>query len=48
MSVELDEGLPSSPTPAKAPWETPRVVESSIKDNTAYYAPSNDMVPPIS
>ena len=42
MSAEKDEDFSPSQSPAKEPWETPRVVESSIKDNTGYYTPSHD------
>ena len=36
-----------SPTAAKQPWETPRVVVSTIEENTdETYGGSNDVVPP--
>jgi hypothetical protein len=42
----MSEGENEDPPPAKPivkqPWETPRVVESAIKDNTGYT--SNDDV----
>jgi hypothetical protein len=37
MVVDNEEVEPTLPVPAKAPWETPRVVEASIKEHTAYY-----------
>jgi hypothetical protein len=33
------------PIPVKAPWETPRVTESAIKEHTAYYAQDDHTVP---
>ena len=42
MSVQKDETLSPPASPAKESWETPSVVESSIKDNTAYYATHDD------
>ena len=45
MSVQKDENLSPPASPAKEPWETPSVVESAIKDNTAYTStPHDDIV----
>jgi hypothetical protein len=42
---EDDQDLPISPPIPRQPWETPRVVDSAIKDHTAYTG--GDDKPPI-
>lgn len=40
------EALPA-PHPAKESWETPKLIESAIRDHTAYYAPPSNDEPPV-
>lgn len=42
MIVVADADTPPPKAGPKEPWETPRVVESAIRGNTAYYSEATD------